>query len=77
MNYRNKAYRLVKTLYKIVEIAVILVLYIGWVGSTLSLAFKLIGAGYVYTANGFLLLIALVIYTRFIAKKIVDDVRRL
>lgn len=77
MDYRNKAYRLIKTLYRIAELIVVFVLSVAWVGLTLSLAFNLIDAGYVYTANGFLLLIALAIYTRFIAKKIVDDVRRL
>ncbi|MFL1695428.1 hypothetical protein ACJQWY_01245 [Weissella kandleri] len=77
MEYRNKAYRLIKTLYRIAELIVVFVLSVAWVGVTLTMAIKLMGAGYIYTAGGLLLLIALAIYTRFIAKKIIEDVRRL
>ncbi|MCZ9310633.1 hypothetical protein PAF15_01400 [Weissella koreensis] len=77
MDFRHKAYNLIKIIYMMIEWTVVISMAMYFVIKTGDLAIDLIKVGYIYTIFGLLLFAMVLIFTAFIFKSLLGYYRRL
>lgn len=76
MDFRNKAYNLIKIIYMMIEWTVVISMSVYFVITTGDLAIDLIKVRYIYTIFGLLLFAMVLIFTAFIFKALLGYYRR-